>query len=265
MNEPPHAEQNNPPVRPFWRYCAGYGLLTSGIFLNFLFLLQAEKPFYVTTGVGLILIWVGILALQGSKTYFSVISSLILLFSVVGFSDNLITHVGQESNRDPKFVVHGLFSLAWMLAFAMQADLVRTGRRGLHKEVGIFGFLAAVGLTISTVYVFYAVWLPWGEMLDRVQINRILLPSFVVFLVLAWYYRDRAQRHKRLLLVGTLYLLGPILARVVGGLLPAQLILWNGLFISLLVYDWVALRKVHPITYLGTAWFYLAWGVVKLT
>lgn len=257
--------QNKSLVRPFWKSCAGYSLIGFGVLLNFAFLFQSERPFYETTGIGLVLIWAGIITLQSSKTYFSVVSSLILLFSLIGFSDNLITDVGQPSNSDPKFVIHGLFSLAWMIAFAIQADLVRTGRSGLHKKIGILGFIAATGLTLSTAYLFYALWVPWGEMLNRVQINRILLPSFVILIVLAWAYRKRPEYHKRMIFIGTLYLLLPILDRAAGGFIPALVIIWNGFFVSLFVYDWVVAKKIYPITYIGSAWFYLAWSVVKLT
>jgi hypothetical protein len=33
--------------------------------------------------------------------------------SIAAFSDNLFTNIGQPSNRDPKFIIHGLFGLAW--------------------------------------------------------------------------------------------------------------------------------------------------------
>jgi hypothetical protein len=43
-------------------------------------------------------------------SYFSGISVLLLLLSIIAFSDNLFTDVGQPSNRDPKFIIHGLFA-----------------------------------------------------------------------------------------------------------------------------------------------------------
>lgn len=48
------------------------------------------------------------------KNYFSAVTGLILALSIWAFSDNLIWDIGQPSNRDPKFVIHGLFWLAWM-------------------------------------------------------------------------------------------------------------------------------------------------------
>lgn len=215
--------------------------------------------------LGVLSIWIGILFLQTRKTYFSIVSSFILTLSLVGFADNLIFDVGQPSNFDPKFVVHGLFSLAWMIAFAVQADLVRTGRTGLHKKVGIAGFLAAVGFIVSTLYLFYVLRKPWAEMRDIVQVNRVFVPSYAVLLVLAWRCRFQPEHHKRMVLMGTLYLLLSIINRVIGGLPTAELVLWNGLFVSLFVYDWITSRKIHVVTYSGFAWFCLGWAIVVYT
>ena len=44
---------------------------------------------------------------RAGGVYFSVTSALLLFLSVVAFSDNLFTDVGQASNHDPKFVIHG--------------------------------------------------------------------------------------------------------------------------------------------------------------
>ncbi len=38
------------------------------------------------------------------KNYFLVASVALLLLSIIGFSDNLFTDIGQESNSDPKYV-----------------------------------------------------------------------------------------------------------------------------------------------------------------
>ncbi|MBX2965552.1 MAG: hypothetical protein KF845_05355 [Cyclobacteriaceae bacterium] len=40
------------------------------------------------------------------KNYFLVAGTLLLILSFIAFSDNLITDVGQESNSDPKFIMH---------------------------------------------------------------------------------------------------------------------------------------------------------------
>lgn len=252
-------EQTNLPLpespRTFrWKTLVAGLLILSGLLFIGAVLIRVVPEFGAPQGtqLGLLLIWIGVLLFQKGKTYFSVISSLTLLLSLLGFADNLIYDVTQPSNFDPKFVVHGVFCLAWMIAFAVQADLVRTGRWRLHQRLGWVGYLVAFGFTISTIYVFYAIWKPWDEMPMRAQLNRILLPGFVVLLVLSWVLRDKPATHKRLILMGTLYLMQPMIARAVAGFFPAFVIIWSGLFVSLFVYDWRVQKRIHPVTVFGT-------------
>src|SRR5690606_37183724 len=76
--------------------------------------------------------------------YFSVVTVVLLVLGVVAFSDNLFTNITQPSNRDPKFVVHGLFGLAWYVLLATQANLVRQCNLRLHRKLGIATFVVAI-------------------------------------------------------------------------------------------------------------------------
>lgn len=200
--------------------------------------------------------------------YFSVVSVLLLALSVLGFSDNLFTDIGQPSNSDPKFVVHGLFCLAWMMVFVAQANLVRTGRVAWHRRLGIAGLVVAVGVTVSTVYVFAVLWKGWDAMPFFVKANRIFLVSYALCVLAAAMNRRRSDWHKRLILVGTLYMLEPILSRASGhvgvDVYVFIIIVWNALFLSLFAYDWSVARRIHPVTWLGFAWFYLVYAVSVL-
>lgn len=200
----------------------------------------------------------------------------------MAFSDNLVFDVGQPSNRDPKFIVHGLFGLAWYLLLALQANLVRVRKVGLHRRLGIATFLVGVGVVLSTLWVFIAVWKGWGAMGAEARANRILLPGYALALALAWHWRAQAHRHKRLILAGTFLMLGPVLARcydplIVSWLEPLApafaaridaagfLVFfaggWLGAFASLAWHDLRALRRVHPVTIAGFAWLVVAWLV----
>lgn len=212
--------------------------------------------------------------------YFSIVGALLLFLSLVAFSDNLLTDVGQPSNRDPKFVVHGLFGLAWYVLLAVQANLVRTHRVAIHRRLGIATFVVAIGVVLSTLYIFVAVWKGWAQMAPEVRANRLLLPGYALCLLLAWRWRRQSDRHKRLILVGTFFMLGPVLSRAYDPLIVSWMEplfpaftarvdeagflvffwgLWIGFFLSLARYDWATLRRVHGATIGGFAWFVLAW------
>ncbi|MBA4307849.1 MAG: hypothetical protein C0429_14055 [Sphingopyxis sp.] len=213
------------------------------------------------------------------RYYFPIVTLLLLLFTLVGFSDNLFTNTGQPSNSDPKFIVHGLLCGAWMLLLFVQANLVRVRNMRLHQSLGITGFLIAVGVTLSTIWVFIMVWKGWAAMSPEVKANRILLPSYSVFVALAYLQRRRSDWHKRLILAGTFFMMEPVLARcydpavvpmmvgwsetqIEAAFLPWLFTLWTGLFLSLLLYDWATMKRFHPVSLFALFWFGLTWFTV---
>jgi len=220
------------------------------------------------------------------RNYFSVVGVLLLVLSIVAFSDNLFTDVGQPSNSDPKFVVHGLFGLAWYVLLAVQANLVRVRNVKLHMTLGVAAFVVALGVAITTVYIFVVLWTGWDRMAPDVRANRLLLPGFAACVFLAWLLRRRPDWHKRLLFVGTFLMLGPVLGRtydplVVSWLKPLfpaftarfdealyQTFFWSGwtgFFLSLSIYDRRILGRVHPATAAGAGWLAASWLVSALT
>ena len=142
-------------------------------------------------------------------SYFSITSALLLVLSVAAFSDNLFTNVGQPSNSDPKFVVHGLSGLAWYVLLLIQANLIRVRNIQLHKKLGIAGFFVAIGVTLSTLYIFIVVWKGWDLMTPEVRANRLFLPGYATCVLLAWLWRGQSDWHKRLVFTGTFFMLGP--------------------------------------------------------
>ena len=212
-----------------------------------------------------------------TRHYFSVVSGIVLFLSLWGFSDNLIWDIQQPSNKNPMFVIHGLFCLAWMAAFFAQSLLVRSGNVALHRIAGVYGLAAATGVSLSTLWVFIHVWQGWDAMPYYAQANRLLLPSFSLLVLLAWLNRTRPDIHKRLMYLGTLYLLEPILSRSFDPLEPLltnfsateidyywmifTVAVWNLLFVSLFVYDRLTSLRVHPVSIAGYVWFYVIWGM----
>lgn len=226
------------------------------------------------------------MATTAGSRYFSIVSAALLVLSVVAFSDNLFTDIGQPSNSDPKFVIHGLFGLAWYVLLATQANLVRVRNLRLHRRLGVATFVVAIGVTVSTLYIFVVLWNGWSNMAAEVRANRLFLPGFAAFLLLAWLWRRQTDWHKRLVLTGTFFMLGPVLARCYDPLIVSWMEplfpaftarvdevgflgffygVWVGFFLSLARHDWTTLRRVHPVTVAGFAWFALTWLISALT
>lgn len=223
---------------------------------------------------------------RSHSLYFSVASALLLFLSLAAFSDNLLTDIRQPSNSDPKFIVHGLFGLAWSVLLVIQANLVRTRSVQLHRKLGVATFLVAIGVTLSTLYIFIVVWKGWSHMAPEVRANRLFLAGFAACLALAWLWRSRSDRHKRLVFTASFFMLGPVLSRAYDPLIvswmeplfpalttrvdEAGFLLffwgtWIGFFVSLALHDWKHLRRIHRVTMAGMAWFATTWLVSFLT
>lgn len=190
---------------------------------------------------------------------------LIFTLSVIAFSDNLFTDVGQESNRDPKFIIHAVFGFAWLLILVIQTNFIRKENYLVHMRLGIAGMIVAIGVTVSTLYIFIAIYESWAATPFNAKANRFFLPSFAILVLLGYLNRTRPAEHKRFMFMATLYMLEPILSRAAEHLYLSPFIfnpvVWNTLFLSMFIYDWITLRRIHPITYLGFIWFYIVWCI----
>lgn len=201
------------------------------------------------------------------KFYFSVLSWMLLFFSVFGFSDNIFTDISQKSNSDPKFIIHGLFWLAWMIFLVVQSTLIRMHNAKTHMRWGIYGMLVAVGVVLSTLFVFYSIYKGWDAMPSYVKANRINMAAFIVLIYLAYRHRKKPIWHKRFIFVGTFLVMEPILSRVTSKLeIDPEIgvpVISSLLFLSLIKYDWSLLKRVHPITYLGVVWMFLVFFITE--
>lgn len=201
------------------------------------------------------------------KNYFLVTSIFLLLFSIIGFSDNLFFDIGQPSNSDPKFMVHGMFMFAWFIILVVQTNFIRNRNYKAHIIWGTAGLIAAAGTVLSTVYVFVAVYKGWDVMPFYAKANRFLMPSFALYVWLGYKYRRTPALHKRLVFLGSFFLLEPILGRFPldalsdTGFYIFMFGVWNMFFLSFFAYDWILLKRVHRITWISYLWIFIVYGI----
>lgn len=204
-----------------------------------------------------------------NKNYFFSASLVILICSLIAFSDNLITDVGQPSNSDPKFIIHGLFCLAWVCTLVAQTWLIRRRSFSAHKTLGAFSVLTALGVFLTTSYIYYTKFEGWENTFFLVRSNMIFITSFAITVTLGFLNRKTPERHRRFMYLATLYMLGPILDRVGGntGISPylTNPVIWNGMFLSFFAYDWLTKKKIYAITYVGYVWFWIVWAIAIWT
>jgi hypothetical protein len=167
------------------------------------------------------------------------------------------------------FHAHGVVLTLWCVMLVVQAQLVRTGRRALHRRLGKASYALAPALVlVTTVFVHQRV----GGALQGVQqlpamglhflaLTLVAIAVFALFYALAIYYRRNAQLHARYMICTVFPLVTPVTDRLIGAhfrplidfvpriegnpILPvAGFALADLLLLALAVWDWRVNERV---------------------
>ena len=192
----------------------------------------------------------------------------LLVVVLLGFSPSFYLRAAFHhiTKLPPLLYVHGIVLTVWFLLTVMQGWLIRVHRPRLHRRLGyvaagysaiviVFGMLANLRL-ISEI----------DSPADGENIviwgNFFALVLFAAFVSLAVVFRKRPEAHKRLMLLASVSIVGPALARFprwpifAGGLAAGRNYAIAGLLTMLallLAYDVVTRKKLHPATWGGAA------------
>jgi hypothetical protein len=194
----------------------------------------------------------------------------LLLIVLLGFTPTLYLRAFFDVPEIPVSVfVHGIVLTAWFVAFFLQTALVAVRRTDIHRRLGWVGgglgvaVLAtstavtlnmvprrvALGVDIEARIAFFS-FIVWSDF--------AALLTFTIFLSTAIALRRHPESHKRLMLLSSISLVQPALARiffwsVFAGLdLIVWLVVSQLLFVLALgLYDLVSRKRVHPVTLLG--------------
>ncbi len=208
--------------------------------------------------------------------FFLAMSGLLLLLLLVGFSRTLYLRLFFEVPPIPSYLhIHGATVTAWFVWLVVQASLVNVNRIDVHRRIGILGAVigAAVipaGLMATLQFVqrlpeiglpfeqasWFITWIVWA--------NFHMLLGFVAFLATALMLRRRTDIHKRLMLLATISLMPPPLARSaqnLGWMLEQETtfvtVTWLLLLVPILIYDLATAKRIHPATAIGGLCFLL--------
>ena len=208
--------------------------------------------------------------------FFLAMSGLLLLILLVGFSRTLYLRLFFEVPPIPSYLhVHGAAVTTWFVWLIVQASLVNVNRIDVHRRIGMLGAVigAAVipaGLMATLQFVprlaeiglpfeqapWFITWIVWA--------NFHMLLGFVAFLATALMLRRKTDIHKRLMLLATISLMPPPLARIaqnLGWMLEQETtfvtVTWLLLLVPILIYDLATARRVHSATAIGGLCFLL--------
>jgi hypothetical protein len=153
--------------------------------------------------------------------------------------------------------IHGVVFTTWVLFLLAQTTLVASGRTYIHRRMGVAGAVVAVLLVIvGTMTAILRVKggsapIPGvsGEAFLAIPLFDMAL--FAILVGCALYFRRQLETHKRLMLLGTITLLGAPIARFhFGG--PLTFFALSDLFIvAMVMFDLMTRGKMHPATIWG--------------
>ena len=154
-------------------------------------------------------------------------------------------------------LLHGAAMTLWIGLFIAQIGLVAAGRSGLHRRVGMLG--VALALLIVVVNVLAAIDAGRRGFSPSPQVTPIMFMAvplvdvllFAILVGAAVWHRRHAATHKRLMLLATLGILTPAVARLpidalrqVG--LPAFFGVTVFCLVAVVVFDTIRSGRLHP-------------------
>jgi hypothetical protein len=158
--------------------------------------------------------------------------------------------------------VHGVVMTAWFVFFLAQVRLVATGNTLTHRKLGVLGVVLALLLVTVGMQVAIASARAGVTPLPSIPpLVFLVMPigELVIFTTLftaAIVMRKRSPYHKRLMLLASVALLTPAMARLpfefvqVGGP-PAFFGLTDLVILGCIAFDTVKNRRVHPAFIVG--------------
>ena len=197
--------------------------------------------------------------LRADDIFFPAMGLLILSIVVIGFGQTYF-FAGMLRAKLPNTLVHihGAVYVSWILFLTIQPWLIATGRVKWHMRVGVLGVILPpfmVVLGVLTVFDFI-------RRDDGTEISPQLLMAgdfaelalFVGLTTWGLLVRRHAASHKRLMILGTMAILGPAIARWPITFNPLGIIcIQLALPLLVVLYDLWSNRRIHRSTMIAYA------------
>jgi hypothetical protein len=207
------------------------------------------------------------------RNFFLVMVALAWFGILRGFGGDIADHVAKHKPAYPIIVhYHAVVFVSWLVLFTVQILLIRTKRLSVHRKLGFaLVWLAGVMVVIGPAT---ALTMQRRTMADAdadpaflsIQFTDIL--AFVGLTTAAILFRKAPSAHKRLILLGTLYITDAGFARWLAdswihllgfGYWQFWIALYfasNLLVVLVGIYDLVTRHRLHPAYITGVAWIF---------
>jgi len=199
-------------------------------------------------------------ATKQGEPYFRMMALIMLAIVIAGFG---ALQIFQPQNAQPiegVLAVHAAVFLGWYVLFVAQTHLISIGNRKLHQSLGLGSVILMLGVVVLGYLVTRGAYAraDWsiagfspGSSAAFPTIDVLL---FVLFYVSGFWNRRNPIAHKRLMLLAGMIMLDPAVARLIpaiGAPPPLIMVVELGLVISLMIYDYRKIGRVHWASWMG--------------
>lgn len=159
-------------------------------------------------------------------------------------------------------IVHGLFFSAWIGLLVVQPVLIATRRRELHRRLGWVGAALAVAMVLfgnlASVAAMHGGFKGLGDPYAFYAVPFFAIQGFALLVALAVLWRDRAETHKRLMLLAAIVIVEAAVARIelapIAAGAPFTFFVGGDLLILAgMAYDRLSRRRIHKVWIWGGA------------
>jgi hypothetical protein len=196
------------------------------------------------------------------RTFYISMSFAILITVFAGFAPSYyLRPFYTPASLMPLLHLHGLVFTSWLVLFMVQTTLVATNRTHIHRRLGIAGGVIAVLMVVVGVITALVRAKQGATPLPEVSpLSFLVIPLgdmfvFAILITAGFYFRRRADVHKRLMMLATISILGAAIARLPFAIMqagpPAFFGFTDVFVLACIVYDLVTLRRVHRATALA--------------
>jgi hypothetical protein len=195
-------------------------------------------------------------SLRPDDIFFPTMALLLLGIVVTGFAKTYFL-AGMLLAKLPNTLVHvhGAVFVSWIFLLAAQPLLIAAHKVKWHMKLGLLSLVlvpAMAILGVFTVFDFIRRALDY-EIPETLLVGDLeTLTLFVVFTSWGFLARRDAASHKRLMILGTMAIIGPAIARW-NLPIPAVLGILFGLPLLVVAYDLWLLKRVHLTTAVATS------------
>jgi hypothetical protein len=225
--------------------------------------------------------------------FFATVAGILMLFVLTGFTPTLYLRPAFRPLPIPGYLyVHGAILTGWFALVVVQTFLVQANRVRTHRRLGIAGAVFSIAVVAGGLMATFGVvsrvvaagisldadaralvgpgveGLPIIAFLSNVVWQNLgSALEFAVFVVAGILLRHRPDSHKRLMLLASISIVGPALARLArwpifggeGG--PFVNVVILALLTLMIVFDLITRKRPHAVTLLGVAFSFVTGGL----